>query len=363
MSAPRRILLVAGGTGGHILPAAAFGDWIIRNHPGVEVYYMSGRRPIELEIYRSLKIEPRLVPLDGSPIGAPAGKKLSRWFSLFSACLEASVIFKRERPELCVLFGGYVSAVALFISLIKRIPMVAHEQNASAGRTTKLARRVGVSVASGWEICAPLPEGSFRRVGVPVRPLEGMDKKTALDRLGLPHLSEGDVTVGVMTGSLGSDRLLEVIGRISGLEEFASWNFLAISGSVDSPRDISRNLFHLPKMWDIAPLFNASDILVTRGGASTLSEVEASGIEAVVVPWRKAASDHQMKNAMAVEKSGKIEIWDEGKDESDLALKLRNLCGSSPTARRDIGKKMYNASGNISGRLWNFCCGLQKGRD
>jgi len=363
MSGPGRILLVAGGTGGHILPAAAFGDWIGRNQPDVVVKYMSGRRPLELEIYRAMKIEPRIVSMDGSPLGAPAGKKISRWMDLLRALVEAWAILRDERPELCVLFGGYPSAVALAVAMIRKIPMVAHEQNALAGRATRLARRAGVAVTSGWDVCPPLKAGSYARVGVPVRPFKGMDKKTALEKLGLSRLSHKKRTVGVMTGSLGSGGLAETVKRLAGLEEFAAWNFFMINPETESVSKISPNLFYLPKMWDIAPLFNASDILVTRGGASTLSEVEASGIPAVVVPWSKATSDHQMNNARELAKGGKIEIWDERGDAGDFAAKLRNLDRSCPPLRGDIGKKMYNASGNISGRLWNVCCHLQEGRD
>jgi UDP-N-acetylglucosamine--N-acetylmuramyl-(pentapeptide) pyrophosphoryl-undecaprenol N-acetylglucosamine transferase len=363
VSGPERVMLAAGGTGGHILPAVAFGKWLFVNHPGVEVCYMSGSRRIELEIYRSLKIEPLALKIEGSPVGAPWGKKLRRWKDLIRSVSQATKIMKEKRPELCVLFGGYSSFAALMAAIAGKIPAIIHEQNADAGRVTRIALFLGISIASGWENCHPLARKNFVRVGVPIRPIRSMEKDEAIEALGLnAELADGPA-VAVMTGSLGSEKLTKTMEELSSMDGFASWSFLAIDHEADAPKKISRNFTRLPKMWDIAPLYNIADILITRGGASTLAEVEASGLPSIIVPWRRASGDHQMKNAMELARLGRAGIWDEDSDKlADLAEKLKKLHRSHGATRRDIGKRMYNASENICERLWNHCCGLREGR-
>jgi UDP-N-acetylglucosamine--N-acetylmuramyl-(pentapeptide) pyrophosphoryl-undecaprenol N-acetylglucosamine transferase len=361
---PESVLLSAGGTGGHILPAAAFGRWINERYPDIRVSYMSGSRPVELEIYRSLKIEPLAIDIEGSPLGAPPGKRLLRWRDTFRSFGQAGRYLRRESPGLLIAFGGYVSASAILAAFARRIPIAAHEQNALAGKVTLLARALGAPVATGWSGCDPLEPGSFTPVGIPVRALPGMSRETAAEKL-LHGQIEGDgPVVAVMTGSLGSGNLARVIGRIRGMNAFGSWNFLIIDPDAARPERVAGNAIHIPRSWDIAPLFNLADILVTRGGASTLAEADASGIPAIVVPWRGASGDHQMKNAALMVRGGMAEIFDETAEGPDeLASKLLNLCRHFPQAPKDIGKRMYNASINICERLWDFCCAFLEGRD
>jgi UDP-N-acetylglucosamine--N-acetylmuramyl-(pentapeptide) pyrophosphoryl-undecaprenol N-acetylglucosamine transferase len=117
---------------------------------------MSGSRQVELEIYRSFKIEPMALKIEGSPIGASRGEKLRRWKDLIQSVPQAMKIMKKIKPELCVLFGGYSSFAALLAAAAGKIPAIVHEQNADAGKVTRAASFVGISVASGWENCSPL---------------------------------------------------------------------------------------------------------------------------------------------------------------------------------------------------------------
>jgi UDP-N-acetylglucosamine--N-acetylmuramyl-(pentapeptide) pyrophosphoryl-undecaprenol N-acetylglucosamine transferase len=324
---------------------------------------MSGSRQVELEIYRSSEIEPLVLEIEGSPIGAPRGKKLRRWKDLIQSIDRAAEIMEKRRPDLCVFFGGSSSTAALWVAITRKTPAIVHEQNACAGKLTRAAPFMRIPVVSGWENCHPLARKNFVRVGVPIRPIRGMERGAAIEALGLDAESAGSPAVAVMGGSLGSEKLTETIEELSRMEGFASWSFLAIAHEAGAPERTSRNFTRLPKMWDIAPLYNAADILITRGGASTLAEVEASGLPSVIVPWRQAAGDHQMKNAMELAKSGRSDIWDEsGGKLADLAEKLKKLHGSHGATQRDIGKRMYNASENICERLWNHCCGLREGR-
>jgi UDP-N-acetylglucosamine--N-acetylmuramyl-(pentapeptide) pyrophosphoryl-undecaprenol N-acetylglucosamine transferase len=359
------MLIVAGGTGGHILPAVAFGDWVRRERPDVTVHYMSGSRPVELEIYRVSEIEPFVMKLSGSPFGISGAGRVKRLVELVASCAQVWTYMKCLAPDLCVLFGGYASMPALIVAKMKKIRLVLHEQNARAGRVTKLAEKLSVPVASGWETCLPLRRGSFHRVGVPIRKFLKIAKDDAWRVLGQSEWRGGGPVVCVLTGSLGSGTVLETLNSLASSEGFSSWKFLVINPDVASPRDILPNLTHLPRMWNIAPLYAVSDMAVTRGGASTLSEVEALDIPAVLMPWKNAADDHQTENAAVFAKSDKIRIWDEESDSlEDLADKLNNLRSIYYSKTNDVSKRLYNADGaaeKICREFWDFAVGLRKG--
>jgi UDP-N-acetylglucosamine--N-acetylmuramyl-(pentapeptide) pyrophosphoryl-undecaprenol N-acetylglucosamine transferase len=362
---PASLLLVAGGTGGHILPAVAFGDWVRREREGVAVSYMSGARPVELEIYRACGIEPFVIKAAGSPIGAPFAKKISRWSDILISVFQAWRYIRRRSHDLCVLFGGYVSAPALLVCLMKGIRAVFHEQNAQAGKVTSLAARLGVPVASGWDECAPLRRGAYERVGVPIRRFRDIGRGEALRILGVEESQIEGPIVSVMTGSLGSGRLTETLDAISEMETFAKWRFIVVNPGVTSPSEAGRNMMHVPRMWDISPLYAVSDMVITRAGGSTLSEVEALSIPAVIVPWRKSADGHQMKNARQLMGSPIIRVWDESSESlGDLADMLNDLYIIHLMEANHTAKRLYNASKSrekTCGALWDLAIDSGKG--
>ena len=105
----KRVLIAAGGTGGHILPAVVFGRWLEARHEA-SVSYLAGGRPLEREIYASFGIEPQRLPIEGSPLGVRSPvRMLLRSLALLRSLGTAARCVFREKPDVCVLFGGYVS--------------------------------------------------------------------------------------------------------------------------------------------------------------------------------------------------------------------------------------------------------------
>ena len=366
MAVPRKMILVAGGTGGHILPAIAFGDWLRREKPYVGIDYMSGSRPVEREIYHASDIEPCAIGITGSPSGIKGVRSLLRWVDLMKGIREAGRILKNMSPDACVLFGGYASVPALLAGRAKGIYTVLHEQNALAGRVTKLASKFGVKIASGWDICEGLKRSRYTPVGVPIRRMPFTPKETAWKMLGVcPYTGSGPV-VSVMTGSLGSGGMTDILMELTKLEPFRSWFFLLLDPGNETPRSAG-NIVHLPRMWDISPLYSVSDMLITRGGASTLTEAIAMRKPTVAVPWRGAADDHQMKNALtAFAVSGEMTlVWDERTDSMDgLASKLEHLYDKYIRRNGFEANLLYNSSDAAETncrRLWDFVANYWKG--
>lgn len=295
-----RLLLVAGGTGGHIMPAITFGRWAETHRTGTETGYVCGTRVLEQEIYSSVGIVPRKMNLSGSPISSGVSLKgrIERVFSTACAFAEARKIIKEFRPDCCVLFGGYVSLPFLIMCKAMNIPAVLHEQNASAGIATKLAIKIGMPVLTGWDTCFPLARSSFTRVGVPVREFRKQERAEALQALGINSDASGRFIAIIFSGSLGSSSIRERISEIAAYPVFKDWLFL-IPAVSDKTEKIADNAWILPKIWEPSPLFAAADVFVTRAGGSTLTEISVLGIPALIIPWRGAANNHQYHNAVA----------------------------------------------------------------
>jgi UDP-N-acetylglucosamine--N-acetylmuramyl-(pentapeptide) pyrophosphoryl-undecaprenol N-acetylglucosamine transferase len=338
-----------------VLPAISFGSWIHGRYPDIEVGYISGTRPVELEIYRACGIEPMTVGMEGSPLKAPGGRRLKRWLDLIRGFGRAKALIGGFKPDLCVMFGGYVSAPALIVCRIHGIRAVMHEQNAGAGRITRLARWMGVPVASGWEVCDPLGRSDYTPVGVPIRSLKITERKDAWRSLGLPGPPPKGPVAVVMTGSLGSSYMRGIVRELAQRGEFMEWTFLVNDPKGTGPARELDNVFLMPARWDIAPSYSAADVLVVRAGASTLSEVAAMGIPAVVIPWGDSAGDHQRKNASMMEALGGVSVWDEAEGRiDDLAGQLSNYKFFRRASPEDVTEKMYNVGDTVCEKLWNF---------
>lgn len=347
----RKVLLAAGGTGGHIWPAISFGRWIEGHKEGVSVEYACGKRPLELEIYKAAGILPHALSMYGSPFSGGGLERLRRARALSTAFFEARNLLKRFKPDVCVLFGGYLSFPFLAACRLAGVTAVMHEQNAYAGKVTRLAARLGVDVFSGWRSCEPLASSRFTYVGVPVREFAQMTQAEAWKRLELPGAMPAGPKVVVFTGSLGSTPVRNMIGELSREEQFRGWTFV-LPAVADMTRQEGDNVWLLPKIWDAAPLFRLADMAVVRAGGSTLTEIGTVGVPSIVVPWRGAADDHQYHNAVAFIAENKAVMWNGGADKDEFSRKLAKLSSMTGGNSQKTSFRLYNNAGRISEDLW-----------
>lgn len=213
----------------------------------------------------------------------------------------------KEAPDVILLFGGYVSLPVLLVGILMGKKLVLHEQNAVAGKVTRLAYRLGVTVATGWRRCDGV-RGIF--TGIPVRAIRHMTKSEALLELGLDQeLFKNMRIVSVLGGSLGSSSLVDSILSPSCMVKSAGYIWIFPGSEV---RPSSRSVMGVPQSWDMSAIYTVSDLVVCRGGGSTLAEVSSYGIPAVVVPWQDASDGHQDVNAMCfVNSRSPGEVWNE----------------------------------------------------
>ena len=349
-----RICLVAGGTGGHIFPAVSFGEWIVSRRKDVAVSYVCGSRSLEREIYSSRGIEPFLLPLSGSPFGVKGLlPRARRWKQTLAAFFSFRRFMRESDFDCCVLFGGYVSFVPLLVSRMVRIPAVIHEQNCTAGKVTRLASRMGRPVASGWSSCDPLTKDQFTVTGIPVRPLRRKKPREAWENIieGAPFPEKK--IIGILGGSLMSQRLIQLLSCIIGEKEFDDFLFLTLGAYEDElyaaiPGEKRSSFLAAGKQWDMTDFYSLLSGAVTRGGASTLYELMAGGIPSVVIPWKEAADNHQEKNALIFAERTGGEVWKE--DDSPELLQGKIL---SILRKKVIFQEQFS-EGDESEALWRL---------
>ena len=281
-----RILIAAGGTGGHIFPAIVFGKGL--RDKGDSVEWMCGSRELERTIYNAEGISPVCLPLAGSPLGTKSPLKVLGRI----ADVVKSVMFTLghvKRFDAVYLFGGYISFAPLIAAKFRGVPVTLHEQNTTAGKVTRLASKMGVKILTGWPVCEGIT--SFEYVGIPVREPVRLGREEALRALGLELKSEAKI-VGIAGGSLGSGPLSEKLKETADLCRECEFVFLS-----SKERRDDGNKHYITAQWDMNPFYSVCDVLVCRAGGSTLAEALKWGMPSITIPWPGAMDNHQQKNA------------------------------------------------------------------
>ena len=268
-----RVLIVSGGTGGHIFPAAVFGKWL-KDNKQAEVFYMCGSRELELEIYKSLSITPYKLSLSGSPLGSRSPVKiLKRLYELLKSFYEALRFINKIRPDYIFLFGGYISFMPLVIAKLKHVKLIVHEQNAAAGRVTRIAAKLSVPIAAGWQECFGVEKNKFVTAGIP--PVK-YSRSDAIKKLNIPvetanKLLKANIKIiGVAGGSLGSrslmNKIFDAAGELSAASQSLEYEYYFLMLG-DAPKNYDLNLnniYFTGRQWDMNPFYSLCDALICR---------------------------------------------------------------------------------------------------
>ena len=314
----KKILIVSGGTGGHIFPAIVFGRKF--QSEGNTVSWLCGSRELEQEIYKSSGINPVIISLSGSPLGTKSIiKNFGRVISLVKSFFQTLKFIKTFKPDEIYLFGGYISFAPLIIAKLKKIPVTLHEQNSVAGKVTRIASKMGAKILTGWPECEGIK--NFTYFGIPVRTPQKISRSEALKILGLDEkISDDKKIVGITGGSLTSGPLIKILMKVSELCREFEFVFLS-----HEHKDEGNRHFILPQ-WNMNPFFSICDILVCRAGGSTLAEALEWGMPTITVAWPGAADNHQEKNAREFVKLSKnSQMFNENESPGKLAEIIRML--------------------------------------
>ncbi len=316
------VLIMAGGTGGHVFPALAVAK-VLRDR-GVAVVWLGVPG----------SMESRLVPANGFPIewvrvAGIRGKGIKAWLlapvAIFKAVAQALSVLRRVRPRSVLGAGGYVSGPGGIAAWLLRVPLLIHEQNAVAGMTNRWLARLASQVLEAFP-------GSFgpkihaRAIGNPVR--------ADIAALAAPRVRfadrEGRSRLLVFGGSQGALRLNSVVPQA-----------LALVAPEIRPQVRHQTGY----AW--------ADLAVCRAGAMTIAELQAAGLGAVFVPLPVATDDHQTKNAEVMVRSGAARLIQErdltperlGEALSELVADRARLLKMAEAAR---GSRVTDAAAQLA---------------
>jgi len=307
-------LVAGGGTAGHVLPAVAIARALVaRGREQTGIHFVGSARGLEA----------RLVPEAGYTVTLLPGRGIARRLTLDNvgaviglvrAVGKAFVLTARKRPAVVVSVGGYASVACTVAAVALRVPIVLHEQNAVAGLANRLAGRFAKACAVSFEgtsLPRPVVTGNPVRAEVLAVDRSPAGRARARATLGLPS---GALVVGVFGGSLGARRLNEATFGL--VDAWAARSGVAIRHVVGA-RDWATASGRLPAVPDgglhydpveyeqrMPLLYSAADVVVSRAGGSTVAELAAAGVPAVLVPLPGAPDDHQTANGMALVRAG-----------------------------------------------------------
>lgn len=305
----QRVIISGGGTGGHIFPAVAIADEIKRRNPHVAILFIGAIGKMEME----------KVPQAGYDIvGLPIAGFQRKWtisnfllpFKLIKSLLKARSIIKKFNPQLVVGVGGYASGPTLQMAQFLGIPTLIQEQNSFPGKTNKLLAKKTAKICTAYDGMEHFfPAEKIVQTGNPVRNLVNQHPKLHEEAMAFFNINPKKKTMLIIGGSLGARTLNEsVLQQISLLlkedvqviwqcGKFYEETLLA---RFDSSWSDSIKLHAFIQRMDLA--YAAADIIVSRAGALSVSELTLIGKPCILVPSPNVAEDHQTKNAMALVK-------------------------------------------------------------
>ncbi|WP_435104687.1 undecaprenyldiphospho-muramoylpentapeptide beta-N-acetylglucosaminyltransferase [Arhodomonas sp. AD133] len=298
------VLILAGGTGGHVFPALAVAERL--REVGVPVLWMGTARGLEARVVPAAGIELRALQVRGLRGKGRLGWLLAPWM-LARALAQALAVVHRCRPRVVLGMGGYVSGPGGLAAWLLRRPLVIHEQNAVPGMTNRWLARLARRVLTGFD--RPFPGAPAARfVGNPVR--------RAVCDLSPPEQrmtgrDDGPLRVLVLGGSLGAKTLNRAVpAALAELPETqrplvrhqAGERTLALArqGYADAGVEAEVGAF----IDDMAEAYGWADLVICRAGALTVAEIAAAGVAAVFVPFPYAVDDHQAANARFLVEAG-----------------------------------------------------------
>jgi UDP-N-acetylglucosamine--N-acetylmuramyl-(pentapeptide) pyrophosphoryl-undecaprenol N-acetylglucosamine transferase len=346
------VLIMAGGTGGHVFPALAVAK-VLRDR-GVAVVWLGVPG----------SMESKLVPANGFPIewvrvGGIRGKGLKTWLlapvRILKAVAQAVGVLRRVQPRSVLGAGGYVSGPGGIAAWLLRVPLLIHEQNAIAGMTNRWLARLAVRVLEAFPGSFP-PRVHARTIGNPVR----------ADIAAVPPPPvrfaerEGRARLLVFGGSQGAQRLNTVVPQALACVDLkirpqvrhqAGERGLEAARAAYSQAKVEAEV--MPFIDDMAAAYAWADLAVCRAGAMTVAELQAAGLGAIFVPLPIATDDHQTKNAEVMVKSGAARLIQErdltperlGAAISDLVADRSRLLKMAEAAR---GSRVIDAAAQLA---------------
>lgn len=312
------VMILAGGTGGHIFPGLAVAKALRARD--VPVLWLGSEGGMETRL-----VPQHGIAIDTIAVGGVRGKGLATVFAapfkLFAAVNTARQTLRQRQPRAVVSFGGFAAGPGGLAAKLAGIPLVVHEQNRAPGMTNRVLAKFARRVLTGF----PQTFANEEVVGNPVR--------AEIAAVAAPEERfagrEGALRLLVLGGSQGARALNAAVPKaIATLPRGISFEVRHQCG--EKMRDEAVRAYEQagvrasvePFIADIAPAYAWADVVICRAGALTLAELCAAGVGSLLVPFPQAVDDHQTKNAQYLVDRGAAHLLPQGSDYNELAQRL-----------------------------------------
>ncbi len=329
----KHVLMMAGGTGGHVFPALSVARGMAAE--GARVTWLGTQRGIESTVVTDAGFDLEYINVEGIR-GKGKLSLLLAPVNIVRACWQAFKIMRHLKPDVVVGFGGFVAGPGGLVAWALRKPLIIHEQNSVPGLTNKWLAKIADRVLTGFPNVPDLPT-SATWVGNPVRdeiqPREEGKRKRM--RVLVVGGSQGAHSFNMLLPKLFGElpnpvKIKHQTGKGKAKEVRAMYDLHEIEARVTEFID------------DMAVAYQWADLLVCRAGAMTIAECCAVGKPAILVPYPHSAGDHQIRNAMAMVDAGAGEMILNHKLGSREMIALLSKLTASRTRLRTMGANASN---------------------
>ncbi len=325
----KRFIISGGGTGGHIYPAIAIANELKAQFPDAEFLFVGAKDKMEMQ-----KVPQAGYKIEGLWISG-LHRKVTLQNALFPVKLASSMfksysILRKFKPDVVIGTGGFASGAVLKVAAMLNIPTVIQEQNSFPGITNKLLAKKANAICVAYENLERFfPKNKIRFTGNPVRQdlIDVSSKKE--EAISHFHLDANKRTLLILGGSLGARRLNQLIEKdldfLTGLDFQIIWqcgkHYLIDYAKYNENENVQVTAF-IDRM-DL--VYAAADIVISRSGASSVSELCIVGKPVIFIPSPNVSEDHQTKNAKAIVDKGGAILIKESELESQFNLVFEAL--------------------------------------
>lgn len=328
-----RYIISGGGTGGHIFPAISIADELKRQEPDCEILFVGAEGRMEMEKVPAAGYTIKGIPVSGLKRSlSPENLKLP--FKILKSLKLAKNIIRDFKPDAVIGVGGYASAPTLWQAQRMGIPTVIQEQNSYAGLTNRIVGKKAMAVCVAYENMERFfPADRIVMTGNPVR--KGIrryslqDRENAVRELGLDPEKK---TLFIVGGSLGSGTLNRSVMEWARTSYDDRFNIIWQCGKYYASECIpfagkgnypTLHVFDFIKNMDT--VYAAADLVISRAGAGTISELAIAGKAVIFVPSPNVTENHQFHNAMAMVKRNAAEITEDAEAPEKLMKKAAEM--------------------------------------
>ncbi len=347
-----KVVISAGGTGGHIYPALAIINKIKEKEPNSEFLYIGTHNRMEKDI-----VPKHNIPFKSIEIYGFNRKNILKNFKtlkcLITSRIKCKKIIKEFNPDIVIGVGGYVTVPVISAAHSLKIKTFIHEQNSVAGKANlALANKVDMIAISFKSSINQFPKEKTIFTGNPCS--EDAIKKEPLDKNTF-GLSKNKKLVLFVMGSLGASKVNEFLVNSMNLFKNKDYEILYVTGNKDY-EEIKKNKFPsnvkiVPYIENMTRIMKNTDIIVTRAGASTLSEVIALKIPSILIPSPYVPNNHQYKNAMDLVNNNAAVLLEEKDLNGDIMVRkideLINNSNKIEEMKKNLDKLSINNSATI----------------